>query len=203
MITLSTKGVDATEEVRKPFKYISYGIQKLKIKAIELKSSSKGSFITILHMETPEVTEPGFEGHEGALGRTGKVQFPRIYVNPNDEKQMSTLVKDICIIADKLGVRTQVDAIEWSEDMSIEKYFKLLENIFKDRYAMWKVCGKEEYWSDGSGKKSTRLSLARWKFIQSIESYETKPELTFDPTVRWDFEPAVAPDSSTNSDLPF
>tara|TARA_R110000868_G_scaffold14414_2_gene67016 strand:- start:28136 stop:28744 length:609 start_codon:yes stop_codon:yes gene_type:complete len=202
-MNLSTKGIDTSTEARKPSKYIAYGIQELKINSIEVRISPKtGSFVTTFNVETPESTDPTFEGHEGAKGKIGKVQFPRTYVKPNDEKQMSALVKDIGIIADKLGVREQVDAIEWTEDMTIEKYFKVIEQLFKDKFAMWKVCGKEEFWKDDSGtqKKSLRLSLAKWGFVQSVESYKVKQEITFDKTSKWDFEEAVEPESD---DLPF
>lgn len=206
-MNLSTKGVDTTTEVRKPSKFIAYGIQELMITGIKVNVSSTGtgSFVTSFQMETPPVTDPTFEGFEGAKGKIGKVQFPRIYVKPDNAVHMQELVKNIGIIADKLGVRAEVDAIEWTEDMTIEKYFQVIENLFKGKYAMWKVCGEEQFKNDGSGKTSLRLALAKWGFVQTVESYKVKPEITFDKNNKWDFKPAVAPDavSSGTDDLPF
>lgn len=206
---ISTKGVNADEKgPSKLSKWVSYGINELKINSIDVRVSSTGtgSFVLIFNMESPKVTTPGFEGHEGALGKIGRIQFPGSYVLPNDEKKMDKLVKDLCIIADKLGVREQLDAVQWEDTDNIQSYFKKVEPIFQGKYAMWKIRGEETTKADGS--PSLRLSVATFKFIQSLDSYKEKPELTFDKNDKWDFKPRVQPDavpegSGAKDDLPF
>lgn len=205
---LSTVNTDE----RRPGKYISYGIQELKINKIEIRTAASGSKVCNLFMETPPVTDSGFAGANGARGRIGTVQFPRTYIawdstvkNPkSNETPRESFIKDMLIIADKFGVREEANALEFEEGFTFEDFVKGMESILVGHYAMWKLCGEQNWYTDQTGtlREGYRLATAKWGFIQNTEDYKSNPKLKFDPTNQYDLKLTPKPEVSSEPVAP-
>lgn len=194
-------------------KFITAGINNLKIVKYEVKTAGTGAKKLILYFEGKPKGE-GFVGHENALGLVGKVQFPYAYVTKNTESQ-KRFMKDLSIMADKLAVKDRLDSIkvENLDDSNFDSYINQIMPFLMNKFAWWKVTG-EEYSKAGTDKPGLKLSLAKYGFIQDEKSYAEKCTLTFDKTSEYDYIPLVKYDTtaqdtvqesvvSKTDDLPF
>lgn len=205
-----TKGRE-TNEKKGISQFIGYGIKNLKLNKIEFKLSSKDTVQFTLHVETRKVTVPDFEPHQDSTngGQIGKVKFPNFWLSTPE--QYSEFLDRLCIIADKLDVRAKFDSLgEGMESLNrdnIEAYMQKAEKLFTNKYAYWKISGKEYLKQD---QKSTgmALNLAWYGFIAS--EAEGESHLKFDPSKHYDLSKLQVADStdldakvSDDSSLPF
>lgn len=142
-------------------KWLTIGNYELNIKAIESKlSANEQSTQVIFRVETPKVEEEGFVPVEGATGIVGTIRT--IYLK--HDAQVKEFVDNMALLADKLGVRAEVDAI--SAD-TITEYVKALEPIVKDKFFFGRVTG-EQYIREADGKTGTTLHFSRFSPFASI-----------------------------------
>ena len=198
----STKGVN-TQDSKKVGKYFSYGIHQLSIFDIEIKTASTGSKQLTLLMETNPVTAEGFEPEAGHKGQVGRVAFPGTFVKLEDAKAVEDFNKSIGIIADKLGVRSELDNISAPD---FDSYINAIKPLFVNKSAWWAIAGEEYIKADG--KTGVRLKTRRYSFVASLAEGEGKLE-KFDPSKTYNFKPAIKPDADSVpatavvNDLPF
>ena len=69
MSKFTTSGVVVEEKKSSGSKYLSYGIQKAAIVGYEVKAASTGKQMVTLLMESPKVTDPGFEPDPNAVAQ--------------------------------------------------------------------------------------------------------------------------------------
>jgi hypothetical protein len=104
-------------------------------------------------MEGPDLGKD-FQGVEGAKGKVCRVETSYM----KEDKAYQDFMRQIGVIADKLGVRTAVDAIKAS---TIEDFVKQVEPILKGKFAWW-MFGGEEY-----KEKKWKQSLLKFGFIKA------------------------------------
>ncbi len=194
---LSTKNIDTTKETRGANQFISYGIGKYKITDIEVKTSSKNSKQCILHMETPPVNVPDFQGYNGALGQIGKAKMPKTWLV--NEDHLKEFMKNIAIIGDKLGKRTQIDALSLNGLQDLESYVTQVKAVIGNKFLYWKLAAEVYFTSEG--KKRESLFIPRYQFVASLE--EGPDHLKFDKDSIYDYVPAEVPDNQTVDVDPF
>lgn len=166
----NTKGVDTTEQAFGPSQFITYGNQELTIAGYLIRASQNGKKQVMLNMESPKVNEEGFEPHEDSVngGKIGRVQFT-IYMDEGDmdSKPVKKFIKDVGIVADKLGVREKVDAIQAS---NLEDYMTQFVKLVRGKFAYWSVTGEQyEAQTDNGPKARWALGLRYGGFIASKE----------------------------------
>jgi len=194
MSGFSTKGVDTTERSGVS-QYLTYGVQMAALTGYNLKESKTGKKMVVLNLESPKVTDKGFEPHADAKlgGKVGRVQFT-IFIDETNPEKVSEVITNIGIIADKLGVREKVDAVEAN---NLDDYFKKVMPIVRGKYAWWAVTG-EEYAKDG-GKVGITLGLRRFGFIASMEEGEAHMR-PFDKKNVYDYKALAAPSKDPDVD---
>lgn len=198
----STKGVN-TQDSKKVGKYFSYGIHQLFIYGIEIKTASTGSKQLTLLMETQPMNADGFEPEAGHKGQVGRVAFPGTFLKLEDAKAVEEFNKSVGIIADKLGVRKQLDEINAGD---FDSYIHAITPLFTNKAAWWAIAGEEYIKADG--KVGVRLKTRRYSFVASLEEGQSHLE-KFDPSKTYNFKPAVKPDADSVpvaaavNDLPF
>lgn len=186
-----------------PSKYISYGIQDLKINNLEVKVASTGSKQIILSVEGKPVSDPLFEGLDGAQGPVGKIKT--MYVK---EEQEGDITKIFAKIADSIGVRDKLDAI--TGVTSLEDYVSKALKVLSGKFASYVVATEQYIGTDGKAKNSFRFPKYDW-----VEKSGTEPSsLKFDKANKYHFKEATIPDNigtsksatavkQPDSDLPF
>ena len=198
----STKGVN-TQESKKLGKYFSYGIHQLFIYGIEIKTASTGSKQLTLLMETAPVHTEGFEPEAGHKGQVGRVAFPGSFLKLEDSKAVEEFNKNIGLVADKLGVRKQLDEINASD---FDSYIEAIKPLFTGKSAWWAIAGEEYVKADG--KTGVRLKTRRYSFVASLSEGQNHLE-KFDPSKAYNFKPVAKPDADSipaagvTNDLPF
>lgn len=199
-MSFGTKNVDTTERSGVS-KYLHYGIVMAKITGITVeKAKSTESKRIVFHMEGAPIMDKSFEGIDGAKGAVCKMATSYM----NADKSYQDFMRQIGVIADKLGVRPQVDAITAS---TIEQYIAQVAPYFTGLFAWWCI-GAEEY---NEGKFS--LKLLKFAFIKSLSeidpstlvydgniAIEAKNNagvemLKFDKTNKYQYTAFVKPDS--------
>lgn len=199
-----TRGL-TPKDTRKMSPYIQFGIQNLRINAIEVRTAKTGAKQCVLSMESRPVTVPGFEGIDGAQGQVGKVYFPQYWLKLDNADALQSFFEQVALIGDKLGVRDAIDAIDFT---SFDDYISRITPIIKNRYAWWKLV-VEEYEREGKdpGKK---LALPKWGFVAN--EAEGESHLKFDKSKGYDYKAvgststsadATALDAVAKDDLPF
>lgn len=195
-MSFSTKGV-STEEKRVSSPFINYGVQMLMLTGLEVKTAQTGRKMFVFNVESPTINEEGFTPNVDAKkgGKVGKLPFT-IYIDDTDEKAASELIRNIGIIADKLGVREKVDAIEAND---AENYLKAVLPILRGKFAWWVVTAEE--YLNGEGKVKYTLGLRRYGFIASMEEGEShlKP---FDKSNPYDYKPIATPSKDPDNTDP-
>ena len=168
-----TKDVNTQDFVSK---YISYGIQNLKINSLEIQEAGTGTPRVIFNVESEPVKDDNFEGEEGALGRVGRIRSGWL----KTESQQTEFLENIGKIADKIGKREEVDKIEAE---SLEKYLSEITPLICGHFARFKVTAEEYEKQDGN--LGITLSFARFKFVEALEE---DAKMTFDKTNQYDFK---------------
>lgn len=205
MSTFDSSVVDTTEKKFGPSKYITFGIQDLKINKMEIKVASTGSKQVIFHVEGMPVKEAGFEGVDGAQGPVGRITT--MYMKPDSEKD---LVMIFGKIADALEVRDRLDAIKSD---NLEAYVTNAEKVLTSKFASF-VVATEQYWDTTAGKAKNSFRFPKYDFVEKQGSVPSK--LKFDKANTYHFKEAVVPtnigtassatkveDKNPGNDLPF
>jgi hypothetical protein len=179
-MSFKTKG-HTVEETNFVSNYLSSGIHEAKIQKIEFFEASSGT--------------PGMKiTHEGRpmedLGGAGQVAETTWWLSDN----AWTYTKDrLVIMADKLGVRTELDAIEGEEAAA---YCSALDGIFKGKVARWKFAGEEIAGKEGK-QNWFKAGLSGYGFVESLDTSPSK--LKFDETNKYDMKRLPVADSETVS----
>ena len=197
-----TKGVN-TQNSRKLSKYFSYGIHQLKINGIEVKTASTGSKQLTFLMETPPITVDGFEPEAGHKGQVGRVAFPGSFIKMDNQAMIEEFNKGVGLIADKLGVRAELDNIQASD---FDSYVAAITPLFSGKLAWWAIAGEE--YNKADGKTGVRLKTRRYSFVSSLAEGQTHLE-KFDDTKAYNLKRLPTPDADSVptaavvNDLPF
>ena len=191
MSNFSTRGVESLEEKKSIAKFLSYGVQEAAIIGYELKTAQSGKQQVMLLMESPKVTEDGFEPDPSAKfgGKVGRVQAS-IYFGPDDKARVDEFVQFVATIAKKLGVNEQVDAIESS---NLEDYLNKLMPIIRGKYAWWGIAAEEYVNKENQVRYS--LKFRRYGFVASLDEMKANPEhiKPFDKNSIYDYKPVAVP----------
>lgn len=195
----NTKGVTVVEGNQGGSKYLTYGVQKAAIIGYELKEARSGKQQVILLMESPKVTDAGFEPDESAKfgGRVGRVQMT-IYFGPDDKDQNDSFIEKVALIAKKLNVSEKVDAVEGSD---LKSYLDKLLPILRGKFAVWGITA-EEYQKTDSEKVGYTLGLRRYGFVASVDEMEANPNhiKPFDKTNKYDYKALASPSKDPDVD---
>lgn len=195
-----TKGIETTEKTSVS-RYLNYGINKAKINTIDVeKSNSSDARRITFHLEGEPVTESGFTPAEGAKGRVCKMKT--IYLK--SDEAYKDFMRQIGVIADKLGVRSGVDSVTSS---TIEDYIAQVSNYITGKYLWWNI-GAIEY-----DDKKHSYKLIKYGFVKSLAEVDEKSlkydngiavearnsagtvVLNFNKNSKFHYEPFVKPDA--------
>ena len=194
MSGFSTKGVDTTERSGVS-QFLTYGVQMAALTGFELREAKTGKQMVILNLESPKVTDTGFEAHQDAKlgGKVGRVQAT-IYIDETNTESVNEIITNIGIIADKLRLRERIDAVEAD---TLESYLNKVMPILHGNYAWWAVTGEEYEKTDG--KVGIILKLRRYGFVASMNEGEEhiKP---FDKTNIYDYKTIASPSKDPDVD---
>ena len=166
----STKGQEVKEGgVSKSFQP---GIVYARIFSAQVRTSSKGDKKCLeLILESEPIDD--FEGwpidrdnpegpkHHGLIGRVAATIWTENFNEPNVAK--NEIMYKLTVIASEMGRRDVVDNVSAS---TLEEWVGNVVSLLKDTYAYWFLVGKEEEYN---GKKIVKLSLPKYKFVNSRE----------------------------------
>lgn len=189
----STKGVNTTQETGVG-SYFGHGIKELMINSFELKESKNGSHLVVLHMETRPIDMaryPKFTPAEGATagGQIGRVNNSKYYMNKPE--YYDQFVKDMGMIADKIGVREQLDSIDTGDDFPA--YVNALNGVLTGKFAWYKITS-EKYYREGKAP-GTILHLGRYS-KSSLAVTQDKTKLKFNEDDPFDVKPLETADNT-------
>jgi hypothetical protein len=154
-----TAGVD-TAERSGTSKYLNHGINKAKINALVVeKAKNTESRRIVFFLEGEPIADKSFEGIDGAKGRVGKMATSYM----KEDKSYKDFMRQIGVIADKLGVRPSVDAITAN---SIEEYVAKVSTFLTNKFLWWNI-GAEEW---DAGKFA--LKLLKYNFVKSLSEID-------------------------------
>ncbi len=180
-MSFTTKGLN-TEGKKYISKYITYGIQELKINDITIKVAGTGSKQVIFHVEGLPIKEDGFEGVDGANGPVGRITT--MYMKPEKESEIAMTFGKI---ADSLGLRDKLDAIDVN---TLEEYVETTCKLLKGKYANF-VVADEQYWDEKNSKVRSSFRFPRYDFVEKKGTNPSK--LKFDKSNSYHFKEAVIP----------
>lgn len=175
--------VDTADKSFGPNKYISYGEQNLKINKLEIKVASTGSKQVIFHMEGRPITDPAFEGVDGAKGAVGKVST--MYMKPDKEGDLTAIFAKI---SDALGVRAELNAIKAT---SLEDYVAKAEKVITGKFANF--CIATEQYLNSENKVRNSLRFPKYDYVEAVG--KTPSRIKFDKANSYHFKEAVVPDT--------
>jgi hypothetical protein len=214
---------------------IGFGILKLKVMDYALLESTKTGKkrLEFFVEDDNPVGEGGYE-YEGALGKhvaankQGRVGVSIYFDTVNDVAKINEVVRDLTVIADKIGKRAELDAVE---ENTIEAYLFKAVKIIQGNYVYFVVKAEERLNADG--KKIVIRTLKSWGkgdssviIVKPVEGSELtvegnvhtlvtdKKTITWDKSKSYDFKLLDKPDaepaedtgkytSLANDDLPF
>ena len=166
--------------------FLSPGIHEAKIQKIEYFEAATG---------TPgmKITHEGKPSVEGGVGQTAETKWwlsPKAWDNNGDENPPNWTTKaKVVIMADKLGLREDVDSIDIT---NAEEYVRALSPIFQNKAARWKFAGEEILGKEGK-QNWTKAGLAGYGFIETLTTNPSK--LKFDENNKFDMKRLPAADS--------
>jgi len=144
--------------------WLGYGIHKAAITGFEIKIAQTGTEQVCLNFETPKIEKEGFKADQKAV-RGGKTAFKMAFgPYQKTEEQEAEFLNKIDLVAQKLGLKKEVDAI--SADSLVE-YMTEFVAVVKMQDAYWKFIGKE--YQNSKGEIKVFSEVARFGFIKSID----------------------------------
>lgn len=207
MVGFGTRGVSTEERVSSGGgKYLPHGIVKAKIVSMVVqKAKNTESRRVVFNLESEPVVNPEFKGIDGAKGKIGRMSS--MYMG--NEKSYADFMRQLAIIAEKMNLRTQLDAIPGT-GVTFEEYMVSVNAIFTGRYLWWNIKG-EEY-----DEKKVSLNLMRYGFCKALSEIDESTlkhdgyivieakdssgvvQLSFDKANKFHFVPYVKPDEGYN-----
>lgn len=159
----------------------------------KVRTASTGTKCLELILEGPAPTSQQFEGWaidkndpEGPKfkGQSARVTATSYTANFNDNNiNTNEILKKIVIIADNLGVRSEIDALSSNSQItSIEQWVDAAIQILKDQNLYFFLAGKEEEYN---GKTIVKFSLPKFNFC--AVSVDKLPK--FDKNNKYHFSP--------------
>lgn len=178
--------------------FLKPGIHEAKIANIEF-IESRGGTPGVKFMFEGAPNPEGFVHPQGEYkGSTAETTY---WLSPKAWK----FTKDrLIIMADKLGVRAQLDAVNGAD---AQEYTNGIIPIFAGKAGRFKFAGKEiegKAGDDGNKKPNWfKAELAGFGFVEAIST--TPSTLKFDETNDWDMQrlPAVTVDDAPDADSPW
>lgn len=154
--------------------YIGPGNHELMFTGFEIKeSSNSGRGLLKMHVETRPVTEDGFTPSENSKngGKVGYVDLG-IYAKEGDSA-FDERISNLALIAEKLGVRDQVDNISAN---NMTEFMNSYMNIVRGRFANYLVGGTEYSRTDSEGNNTVGIALRfpRFGFVASLDEGMSK-----------------------------
>lgn len=197
-----TKGVNTEERKGGNSPYLPYGIVKAKINSMVVqKARNTESRRVMFNLEGMPVLDPNFKGLDGARGKSGRVYTGYMA----SSKAYDDFIRQIGVIADKLGVRAAVNEIQSD---SFEDYVARVAPFLSNQFLWWNIAA--EAWDE----KKYNLKLIRYDFVKSLAEVDESSlkfdgaiaveaknlagtvVLTFDKTNKYHFTPYEKPDES-------
>ena len=176
--------------------YISWGKNELRITKLEIKTASTGSKRVDVSFESQTVTSPGFTPAEEATagGKIGRAALSGWLKSdsPYYDKSVETLNRKIGDIADALGKRDQINAIEAN---NLEEYITKLNTVLVGGFAHY-VLAAEFYQGqdkEGNPKEKFVLNLPNFKFVSKEDNLE------FHKDKLYHYKPLVVEGSNSDS----
>jgi hypothetical protein len=159
-------------------KYINYGHTEAAVTGYEIKEAQTGSKKVNLLLETPTVTEAGFEADATAKrgGKIGRVALTTYMKDPSGlsgeekvkaMKAYEDLEKNIQIIANKCGEKVY-QAVLAVKASSLEDYLNKVIPLIQKVDLHWLIAA-EEYAMNDKGYPKYTLKFVRFGFVASQE----------------------------------
>ena len=199
---------------------ISYGILKLKLMDFAFKTAQSGKKQLEFFVEddTP-VGEDGYEyegvfGKRKAVNRSGRVGASIYFDIVNDTANIDIILKSLASLADKIGCRAELDAVEAND---FEDYLKKALKVVGNKYAYFAV--KAEEYISSTGKTGINRTFKTWGkdspwIIFSVDGSTVVKEgnkqiltsadgktFTWDKDNQYDYKPFVKPDADIQADI--
>tara|TARA_R110000851_G_scaffold45887_1_gene112030 strand:- start:1217 stop:1834 length:618 start_codon:yes stop_codon:yes gene_type:complete len=165
---ISTQGTQSNNDNQFTPSFIGIGVHFMKINSLETFVATTGSTQIIFNLETEPITDEGFKHFDGNAGQTGKVKTFFL----KSDGQQKEFFSNLRTIATKLGVETELDAVNNQNLPSFDAYVAAVSPILnKAGYAWFKVAGDE--YEKSNGKVGVSLRFARYGFVASTTEGET------------------------------
>ena len=199
---------------------ISYGILKLKLMDFAFKTAQSGKKQLEFFVEddTP-VGEDGYEyegvfGKRKAVNRSGRVGASIYFDIVNDTANIDIILKSLASLADKIGCRAELDAVEAND---FEDYLKKALKVVGNKYAYFAV--KAEEYISSTGKTGINRTFKTWGkdspwIIFSVDGSTVVKEgnkqiltsadgktFTWDKDNQYDYKPFVKPDAEIQQEI--
>lgn len=184
------QSVDTADKKFSANKYLSYGVQELKINKLEIKVAGTGSKQIIFFMEGRPVKEEGFEGVDGAQGCVGKVTT--MYYKEESEKDGVMILGKI---ADALGVRDKFNSIEHKDFTSLVEG---CNKVLTGKFAAFAIGCTQEVGKDNNKIYNKLRFTGKFDFVETVGT--TPSKLKFDKENKYHFTAAVLPDNIGTSE---
>jgi len=187
----NTQGTDTTERAGVS-KFISPGVHVCKIKNVEyFTSSGQGTPGLKMILETKPV-EGLLDDAGNKVGQTADHTMwlsEKAWSYTNSKGNEGGTKVNLAIIADKLGVRAELDAISASTP---EEYVKAVAALFKGKTARFAFGGQEIVPSDPEKKVWVKSELLNFKFIESLVDVpnDADTKLSYDPSNAYHYKKA-------------
>lgn len=208
----NTKGTDTTEKGGIS-KFISPGIHVCKIKNVEFIESNSGTPGIKFTFETKPV-EGLLDDAGNKIGQTAENTYwmsPKAWSYTRANNAEGGTKVNLAIMADKLGVRAELDAIEANTP---SQYVTALAALFRGKTARFAFGGQEIIPSDPEKKTWVKSELLGFKFIESLVDVpnDADTKLSYDPSNKYHFKKAevtsedalnATSNVSTESDSPW
>tara|TARA_Y100000310_G_scaffold344058_1_gene454854 strand:+ start:11 stop:643 length:633 start_codon:yes stop_codon:yes gene_type:complete len=178
-MNFNTKG-HTVEETTFVSNFLSPGIHEAKIQKIEYFEAASG---------TPgiKITHEGKPSEEGGVGQTAETTWwvsPKAWDNNWKEGDAPpppwTTIAKVATMAEKLGVRNELDAIDAKDP---KEYADALGVLFRNKVGRWKFSGEEILGKEGK-QNWTKAGLATYSFVETLDTNPSK--LKFDENNKFD-----------------
>lgn len=176
-MNFNTKGHEVQEK-EYVSAYLKPGIHVAKVQKVEYTQANSGNEgLLIVHEGKP------MDDLEGK-GQTAETRFWM------SEKAWPYTKDRLVIMADKLGVRDALDAIDAG---SASEYAVALNAIFAGKAARWKFAGEEIKGKEGKSNWF-KAQLSNFGFIEALSVSEGESKLKFNPSDKYDMKRLVETD---------
>ena len=186
--------------------------------AFKTAQSGKKQLEFFVEDDTP-VGEDGYEyegvfGKRKAVNRSGRVGASIYFDIVNDTANIDIILKSLASLADKIGCRAELDAVEAND---FEDYLKKALKVVGNKYAYFAV--KAEEYISSTGKTGINRTFKTWGkdspwIIFAVDGSTVVKEgnkqiltstdgktFTWDKDNQYDYKPFVKPDADIQADI--